>query len=163
MLEAHRTKLRGAVIGACTAALVAGAGLLTLPAQAHSQQEQAVPAAGTLMTSRAEQQVASFFQEYQDAVKGQHSEGSSPAEVRQAFLTTELDDALTAWGSEHQADPVFRAQNLPATWSTTDTDSTDTHTKIIVTENWEDGTSTGVWYQVRLSDLKIDSLTDPTA
>ncbi|MCM2421134.1 hypothetical protein [Streptomyces sp. RKAG293] len=160
----HRTKLRSAVIGACTAALVVGAGLFILPAQAQAQapSQQAVSAATARMSSRAEMQVASFFQDYQDAVQGIEHGGKTPVQVREEYLTTELDDALTAWASEHQTDPVLRKQELPKTWSTTESTSTATHTKIIITERWADGTSQDVWYQVRLSDMVIDSLTDPT-
>lgn len=158
----HRTKLRGAVIGACTAALVVGSGLLTLPAQAQAHSQQAVSTATARMTSRADMQVASFFQDYQDAVQGIQRDGKSPLQIREEYMTTELDDALTTWGSDHQTDPVLRAQNLPKTWSTTESTSTATHTKIIITENWADGTSQDVWYQVRLSDLVIDDLADPT-
>ncbi|MFF1796914.1 hypothetical protein ACFVXQ_22310 [Kitasatospora sp. NPDC058263] len=146
----YRTKLRGVVVGACAVTLLASSSLLTLPAQAQD------------WSSRSEQQVASFFQDYLDATEGRQHDGKSPLEVREEYLTIELDEALTAWGSDHQTDPVLRAQKLPKTWSTTESDSTPTHTKIIVTENWADGTSQNVWYQVRLTDLVIDSLEDPT-
>ncbi|MFE4863122.1 hypothetical protein [Streptomyces sp. NPDC056670] len=155
----YRPALHTVVIGACTTALVVGAGLLTLPAQAHSQ--QAPSTAGTRLSSRAEMHVGEFFQEYLDAVDHIQHEGKNTFEIRKEYLSTELDDALTVWGSEHQLDPVVRAQNPPKTWSTAEDTSTPTHTKIILTENWADGTSTKIWYQVRLSDLVIDSLTGP--
>jgi len=158
----YRTKLRGAVVGACAVTLLAGSGLLTLPAQAQSQQAVHAASARMPMSSRSEMQVASFFQDYQDAVEGHQHDGKTPAQIREEYMTTALDDALTTWGSEHQADPVLRKNELPKTWSTKESDSTPTHTKIIVTENWADGTSQDVWYQVRLSDLVIDGLTDPT-
>ncbi|MER5257062.1 MULTISPECIES: hypothetical protein [unclassified Streptomyces] len=164
MFQVHRTKLRGAVIGACTAVLVVGSGLTTLPAQAQAQapSEQAATATA-VMSSPAEQQVASFFQNYLDASNGHQIDGKSPAEIRREYLTSELDDALTVWGSEHQANPIFRRDEVIKSWSTTESDSTTTHTKIIITERWEDGTSQDVWYQVRLSDMVIDDLKDPTA
>ncbi|WP_371614037.1 hypothetical protein [Streptomyces sp. NBC_00454] len=81
----HRTKLRGAVIGACTTALVVGAGLFTLPAQAHSQ--QAVPAAAARMSSRAEMQVTEFLQQYEYATEGTQNEGKSQLQIRAGFLT----------------------------------------------------------------------------
>ncbi|MFI9099774.1 hypothetical protein ACIGXA_04560 [Streptomyces fildesensis] len=158
----NRTKLRGAVIGACTAALVVGSGLLTLPAQAQAHSQQAVSAATARMTSRADMQVASFFQDYQDAVEGHQHDGKTPPQIREEYMTTELDDALGTWSSEHKLDPVLRKNEMPKTWSTTESTSTATHTKIIITENWADGTSQDVWYQVRLSDLVIDDLSDPT-
>ncbi|MEU3459983.1 hypothetical protein ABZ721_08495 [Streptomyces sp. NPDC006733] len=112
------------------------------------------------MEPRATAQVAEFFQKYLDAVN--QVSAQTPFEVRTEFLSTELDEALTVWGSEHQVDPVLREQKLPKAWSTTDGDSAATHMKVIITERWEDGTSRDVWYQVRLSDLVIDGLTDPT-
>ncbi|MFD9572659.1 hypothetical protein ACFWBI_22775 [Streptomyces sp. NPDC059982] len=160
MFHIHRSLLRGAVIGACTMALVAGAGLLTLPVQA--QDRGTVPVAGTLKSSRADMQVATFYQEYLDAVNGIQHEGKNTYAIREEYLSKELDEALTVWGSDHQRDPVVRRNEMPKSWSTTESTSTETHTKIIVTERWEDGTSQDVWYQVRLSDLVIDSITDPT-
>ncbi|MFD9592648.1 hypothetical protein ACFWA9_07785 [Kitasatospora sp. NPDC059973] len=161
MFHIHRTKLRGAVIGACTASLLVGAGLATLPAQAQDR-GTAAAAARTLRSSRPDMQVATFYQEYLDAVNGIQHEGKNTYAIREEYLSKELDEALTVWGSEHQVDPVVRRNEMPKTWSTTESDSTETHTKIIVTERWEDGTQQDVWYQVRLSDLVIDSLTDPT-
>ncbi|GHI86045.1 hypothetical protein [Streptomyces xanthophaeus] len=154
------TQLRTAAIGACTAALLAGSGLLALPVQAQGQQPAA---AASARTGRAEMQVASFFQEYEFATEGKQGEGKSNLQLREEFLTTELDEALTVWGSEHQADPVFREQEMPKSYSTAEGASTATHTRIILTENWADGTSQQVWYQVRLSDLLIDGLTDAPA
>ncbi|MGW7137724.1 hypothetical protein [Streptomyces xanthophaeus] len=52
---------------------------------------------------------------------------------------------------------------MPTSYSTAEGASTATHTKIILTENWADGTSQQVWHQVRLSDLLIDGLTDAPA
>ncbi|MGW7029892.1 hypothetical protein ACWGFX_22365 [Streptomyces xanthophaeus] len=52
---------------------------------------------------------------------------------------------------------------MPTSCSTAEGASNATHTKIILTENWADGTSRQVWYQVRLSDLLIDGLTDAPA
>ncbi|WP_328298388.1 hypothetical protein OG389_11580 [Streptomyces sp. NBC_00435] len=52
-------------------------------------------------------------------MNGIQRDGRSPLQVREEYLTTELDDTLTAWGSEYQVEPILRAQNLPKTWSST--------------------------------------------
>ncbi|WP_405488012.1 hypothetical protein [Streptomyces sp. NBC_00096] len=158
MFHLHRTKLRGAAIGVCTAALVVGTGLFTLPAQAQSP--QAAPAAAAMREERATAEVAEFFQKYLDAVN--QVSAQTPFQVREEFLSADLDKELTVWGSEHKTDPVLRENKIPKTWSTTDGLKTETEMKVIITQRWEDGTSRDVWYQVRLSDLVIVSLSDPT-
>ncbi|WP_033825590.1 hypothetical protein [Kitasatospora sp. MBT63] len=161
----HRTKLRSAVAAAaCCAALMAGTTLLASPAQAGSRPAAAPAAAVAHRQTRPEAQVTLFFSDYRDAVLQQHSEGKSTVDVRKEYLTPELDDALTEWSATHQKDPVFRSQNVPngCTWRTADT-SPEGHSTVILTQTWDDGTTTDVWYQVRLDGLLIDGLTDPPA
>lgn len=110
----YRPRLRSAVIGACTAVLLAGTGLLALPAQAESPR---APASSARMSTRPEMQVMTFVGYYKDAVNGQHAEGKSPADVRKEYLAAELDGTLYDWGSDHQKDPVFRVNELPESWS----------------------------------------------
>ncbi|MEU7600352.1 hypothetical protein AB0B78_21685 [Streptomyces sp. NPDC040724] len=163
----HRPILRSLVIGACTAALVAGSGLLTLTAQAEGR-----PAAASTVTSartetRAELKVIEFWEQYYDAANGWHSEGKDTFAVRKEFLTAELDEALTVWGSDHQTDPVLRSKELPeeATIVTAGAGAgVDAgHEKVVVTQTFENGTSQDVWYQVNLETMIIDGLQDPTA
>ncbi|MGV9267577.1 hypothetical protein ACWDRR_23295 [Kitasatospora sp. NPDC003701] len=157
----YRSKLRGVVVGACTAALVAGSGLLALPVQADSRAASAA-ALRAPQASRAEVQVNAFFSQYRSAVLGQNP-NQNPREVRQEFLTPELDTALDTWAADNQADPVFRAQNVPANWSVAYGGSGAGHSTVILTEYWRDGSTTTVWYQVRLSDLRINDLKNAPA
>jgi hypothetical protein len=143
----HRTKLRTAVVGACTAALLTGSSLLTLPVQAES---------------RAEAQVNAFFSQYRDAVLGQNP-NQDPREVEEEFLTPDLITQLDAYAKANDADPVFRAQNVPDSWSLSYQGSGAGHSTVVLTENWAGGPSQDVWYQVRLPNLIIDNLQDPPA
>ncbi|MFE6750230.1 hypothetical protein ACFVGM_30565 [Kitasatospora purpeofusca] len=158
-------KLRRALAtAACTAALMSGTVLLGAPAQAGSTAVTAPAATASHRATRPESQIAQFYSDYRDAVLGQHSEGLNTFDIRKAYLTPALDEALTTWGSEHQADPVFRRQDVPnsATWRTADT-SPEGHSTVVLTQTFGDGTTNDVWYQVRLDNLLIDGLTDPPA
>lgn len=106
----HRRSLRSLVIGVCTAALVAGSGLLILPAAAETSQAPAVAAA---RATRAELAVDHFVNQYVFAIQGTQSEGKDSLAIRKECLTAELDEALTVWGSDHQTDPVFRRNAVP--------------------------------------------------
>ncbi|MGH4031906.1 hypothetical protein ACQB60_23575 [Actinomycetota bacterium Odt1-20B] len=109
--------------------------------------------------SPAATQVDAFFGAYRRASLGGVEE--TPEEVRHLYLDPELDVRLTDWAAEHDADPVFRAQNIPDSWSVaTLTSDEDTET-VVLTEHWGDGSTTTVWYTVRLADLVIVGLTDP--
>ncbi|MBC3844416.1 hypothetical protein GXW82_42645 [Streptacidiphilus sp. 4-A2] len=134
------------MVGACTAALLACSGQLAVPAQAASDPVQ---------------QVNAFFSQYRSAVQGQG--GLTPHQVEEEYLTPDLITQLDAYARTHNADPVFRAQNIPASWSVRYGDSGAGHTTVILTENWAGGTSTDVWYQVRIATLVIDGLEDPPA
>ncbi|MFF4321378.1 hypothetical protein [Streptomyces sp. NPDC001568] len=157
----HRTSLRHLVIGACTAALAAGSGLLALPAQAETGQ---APAAVAARATRAELAVDHFVNQYVFAIQGTQSEGKDSLTIRKELLTAELDEALTVWGSEHQTDPVFRYNAVPKESKVVTAGTTiEGHEKVIVTETFEDGTVKDVWYQVNLATMVIDGLQDPTA
>ncbi|MFB7054361.1 hypothetical protein ACFCXT_14725 [Streptomyces vinaceus] len=158
----YRTSLRSLVIGACTAALVAGSGLLTLPAQAEPH---ATPAASAARATRAELTVGEFWQQYRDATRAEHSEGKDTVVVRQEFLSATLDAALTDWGAEHQLDPIFRSQEIPTYAKIATADEDAGHEKVVLTESFADGTTKKQWYQVNTSSMLIDGLTDapPTA
>ncbi|MCX4749882.1 hypothetical protein OG455_30945 [Kitasatospora sp. NBC_01287] len=124
------------------------AGLLAGPAHAVPRQD------------RASDQVNTFFGQYRAAVRGQNP-GTDTAGVRAKFLTAQLDTDLDQWAVTHNADPVFRAQNVPNGWSVRYNGSGAGHSTVILTERFGDGRSIDVWYQVRLADLAIDGLEDP--
>ncbi|MGW7345026.1 hypothetical protein [Streptomyces sp. NPDC054854] len=155
----YRSSLRSLVVGACTAALVAGSGLLALPVQAETHR---APSATAARATRAELAVSDFWQKYWDATNGQHSEGKNTFDVRKEFLTAELDEALTVWGSDHQLDPVFRSKELPKEAKIVTAGENAGHEKVVVTQSFEDGTTQDIWYQVNLATMIIDGLTDPT-
>ncbi|WP_035798348.1 hypothetical protein [Kitasatospora mediocidica] len=156
----YRPRFRSAVIGACTTALIAGSGLLALPARA---QTQAAATARSLRSTPSERTVADFFQQYEDATRGEQSKGLDTAQVREEFLTPELDKALSDWGAANMKDPVLRSNDLPQTYSVTPKSEADGHATLVLTENWADGTSTDVWYQVQTATQLIDGLTDTPA
>ncbi|MER6251818.1 hypothetical protein ABT224_10645 [Streptomyces sp. NPDC001584] len=156
----YRTSLRSLVVGACTAALLSGSGLLALPAQAQPHRTPATVTAAR--ATHAELTVADFWQKYHDAVNGQHSEGKDSFAVRKEFLTNDLDEALTTWGSEHEMDPVFRADKLPKEGKFASAGENAGHEKVVMTQTFEDGTTQDVWYQVNLETMIIDGLQDPT-
>ena len=112
--------------------------------------------------SRGQQQVDAFFSQYLTAVNGQNLD-QTPVDVRDEYLTARLNQQLDQYQRTHNADPVFRAQNTPLSWSTQYGGSGAGHTIVILTENWGSGETTQVWYQVELSNLAIDGLEDPPA
>ena len=154
----YRTKLRGAVVSTCTVALLAGSGLLTAPAQAIGN--QAVPAHTATTRHRsspAEDQVVTFFRHYREAAKGTRAQ--TLLQVEEEFLTPELIKQLAAYASANQVDPVFRQENIPVTYSYADGGAWDllSH-KVILTMNFEDGSSTVMWYKVQDVDRAITNL-----
>ncbi|MEU9162533.1 hypothetical protein AB0D29_19935 [Streptomyces sp. NPDC048424] len=159
----HRPVLRSLVIGACTAALMAGSGMLTLTAQAEGRPAASAGVAPARMT-RAELTVIDFWEQYYDATTGYHGEGKGTLAVRREHLTAELDEALGQWSSDHQADPVFRSRELPteAAIVTAGAGVDAGHEKVVVTQTFENGTTQDVWYQVNLETRTIDVLQDPT-
>lgn len=132
-----------------------------LSASAFAADAPTTPAATAAERSRAEVRVGTFLHDYRQAVL--HKGDRTPAQVRAHYLTHELDRRLGTWARLHDADPVFRAQNVPASWSTRTEGSGAGHTTVIVTEHWRGGAKRDVWYQVRLEDLTISDLEDPPA
>ncbi|MFD9633005.1 hypothetical protein [Streptomyces violascens] len=108
---------------------------------------------------RAEDQVNAFFSQYRKAMEGPHPRDDA-LEVRENFMTTGLNCTLDEWATQHGADPVFRAQNVPDSWSAAYEGSGMGHSTVILTEYWKNGGHTDVWYQIRLRDLAIDGLED---
>ncbi|MEV8478107.1 hypothetical protein [Streptomyces sp. NPDC051173] len=144
----------------CAAAAVAAV-LLTGPLSLSAQAAD-TPSASSVTAaqqSRAEVRVNSFFRDYRQAVL--HKGGSTPAQVRARYLTPDLDKRLDAWALKHDADPVFQAQNVPASWTTRYEGSGAGHSTVVLTEHWSGGRSQDVWYSVRLSDLTINDLKAP--
>ncbi len=158
-MNSMRTALTGA------AALLAVGGLLLAPAQAAF----ALPAGPVGAAAPAEvragdpaaYRVVVFVEEYGQAVLGES--GESPRAVRARYLAPHLDFRLDAWAAEHDADPVFRAQNVPTEWSVQQVKEEYGFASVRFTEFWGGGVSQEVWYTVRLSDLKIVELNDQPA
>lgn len=155
--------LRTVLAGAAFAALLAIGG----PA-APAQAAFALPT-DTPGSSRAEvragtpatHQVVTFFEEYRRAVLGES--GEAPRAVRDRYLAPHLNFRLDAWAAEHDADPVFQAQNVPARWSGHQVEEEHGFASVRLTEYWGGGGSQEVWYTVRLSDLRIVELNDTPA
>ncbi|MET3988014.1 hypothetical protein [Streptomyces sp. PvR034] len=151
-------KVRTALIGACTAALLTGSGLLALPAQAEGPR---APAAVAQRATTAEDAVRTFFTDYYEASRDSVSqEGLTLAQVRERDLTPELDEALTQWTSDHQADPVFRRNALPRSYDLGEKSQADNSAKVLLTMTWNDGTTTDTWYTVDVISKNITGLAD---
>ncbi|WP_380284421.1 hypothetical protein [Kitasatospora purpeofusca] len=158
-MNSMRTVLAGA------AALLAVGGLVATPAQAAFAPPAgpvgiAAPAQVRAGTPAAHQ-VVTFFEEYRRAVLGES--GESPRAVRERYLSPHLEFRLDAWAQEHDADPVFRAQNVPADWSAQQVKEEYGFASVRLTEFWGGGGSQDVWYTVRLGDLRIVELNDQPA
>ncbi|MFD6339060.1 hypothetical protein ACIQAD_18305 [Streptomyces sp. NPDC088551] len=157
-----RTRAMRTVMTA-TVVLLALGGLATAPAQATTE-FAAVPA-----TSRAEAPAATpatshvdtFLKAYRRAVLGQGSE--DPLAVRERFLSPYLNLRLDAWAQQNDADPVFRAQNVPAKWSAHQVKQEAGFASVRLTESWTGGGVQEVWYTVRVADLRIVDLGDQPA
>jgi len=109
----------------------------------------------------AEQRVGKFFSDYRNAILNGSPE--SARMVRQKYLTADLNARLDQWAEAHDADPVFRAQNVPDSWSVAQHGSGAGHTTVLLTEHWGDGSAIPVDYQLRLPDLVIDDLENAPA
>ncbi|MFD7645854.1 hypothetical protein ACFV4P_35035 [Kitasatospora sp. NPDC059795] len=151
----YRTKVRGAVVGACAVALLAVPGLLSVPVQAEVR---AVPGAVAETRVGAVEKVTAFYDQYVDAVNGTNP-NMDPTEVRNEFLTPELNARLDAWAEANDADPVFRAQNVPQGRDVRYKGSDAENATVIVTEHFGDSTI-DVWYQAPLDGGRITDLTD---
>ncbi|MFJ1649601.1 hypothetical protein [Streptomyces sp. NPDC088258] len=116
---------------------------VTLPA-AHPE---AAPEANAVQT------VTAFFDQYKRAALG--AGPYTPQEVRDRFLTPDLNEKLDAWAAEHDADPVFRAQNVPQRRSVAREAGDPDSTKVLVTEYFSGGAPTKVRYTVSHSTDRI--------
>ncbi|MFI1172094.1 hypothetical protein [Streptomyces melanogenes] len=109
----------------------------------------------------SQDQVEAFFTAYRNARLGT-TEDATPAEVRTRFLTKELNQALDAWAAAHTGqDPVFRAPNVPSTWTFAASGTDGSH--VVVSQKWGDGTAADVAYTVRPADLMITAIADSPA
>ncbi|GAA1944956.1 hypothetical protein [Kitasatospora viridis] len=133
------------------------AGLLA-PAPALAADTTAGPQASQSQQALtpAELQVDHFFSAYRDDILNGDPAGAY--DVRRQYLTDYLNGQLDQWAADNNADPVFRAQNTPVGWSVAQGDSGAGHTTVYLTEDWGDGSTTQVNYQLRLADLVIDDL-----
>ncbi|MFJ2749641.1 MULTISPECIES: hypothetical protein [unclassified Streptomyces] len=155
----HRTKLRGAMIGACAAMLLAGPCLLAAPVQAQSHQLSASTAARP--STRAETFVNTFILHYKDAVLEQQNEGKSPAQVREDHFTKEFDTALYAWEEKNQdSNGVFRRQDTPTGWEINHDSATAEDEKVRVKYHFEDKGTKTVMFNVSLTQLLISDIQD---
>ncbi|MET9607334.1 hypothetical protein ABZZ17_20000 [Streptomyces sp. NPDC006512] len=155
----HRTKLRGAMIGACAAMLLAGPSLLVLPAQAHTHQLSASTAARP--STRAETFVNEFVIHYKDAVLQQQNEGKTPAQVREEYFTKEFDTALYAWEEKNQdSNGVFRRGDTPTGWTVNHDSATAENEKVLVKFVFEDEGTKTVMFNVQLATLMISDIQD---
>ncbi|MEK2489103.1 hypothetical protein WN990_06035 [Kitasatospora purpeofusca] len=151
-----RTALAGAAV------LLTVGGLLATSAQAVSALPPgAVATAQVRAGTPAAHQVVTFFEEYRRAVLG--TSGEQPSDVRKRFLSTQLNFRLDAWAQDHDADPVFRAQNVPVDWSVQQVKEERGFASVRLTEFWDGGGSQEVWFTVRVHDLKIVELNDHPA
>ncbi|MFI2611344.1 hypothetical protein [Kitasatospora sp. NPDC018619] len=143
-----------AVGGAAVAPAVAAAAPapVAAPVAAGARVRAATPAA---------HQVAAFLEAYRAAVLGRSTE--TPRQVREQYLSPHLNDRLDAWAQQNDADPVFRAQNVPADWSARQVREEEGYVSVRLTEFWDGGGSQDVWYTVRLSDLRVFDLGDQPA
>ncbi|WP_052707229.1 hypothetical protein [Streptomyces rubellomurinus] len=147
---------------AAPAVLALSLSLVGLPAAAPAPAAEPPRAAQSQRSlTPAEQQVDSFFSQYRGDILRGDLQGARA--VRQRYLTAHLNAVLDAWARAHDADPVFRAPNVPTDWSLTQGDSGAGHTRVNLTERWGDGSPTEVVYELRLATLVIDDLQDAPA
>ncbi|MEV6974496.1 hypothetical protein [Kitasatospora sp. NPDC093806] len=144
--------------------LLAVGGLVATPAQAAAALPAVAPGVAAAPASvragtPAANQVLTFFGEYRRAVL----RGEDPRAVRERYLIPPLNFRLDAWAQQNDADPVFRAQNVPANWSVQQVKEEAGYASVRLTEFWREGGSQEVWYVVRLGDLKIVDLDDRPA
>ncbi|MFD3875255.1 hypothetical protein [Streptomyces sp. NPDC058623] len=160
-LRLRRTAVALTLSALALTLLPAGARAAALPLTPAPLASATLTKATPMKATPTTAQVDTFLTEYRSAVQGSGPE--APAEVRKGYLTPKVNAALDQWAAAHDADPVFRAQNVPDSWTVSDGGSSPTAATVIVTQNWGDGTTSDVRYEVRLPDLRITDLTDPPA
>ncbi|MEU8134776.1 hypothetical protein [Streptodolium elevatio] len=159
-----RNKMRKAATIAVASGLLLGAGAAA-PALAVSGSPPGVAHSHQASGPRADEagvvhRVTAFWDQYKSAVLGTNPV-MNPAEVRGEFLTPELNAELDAWAEANQADPVFRAQNVPADRTVRYEGSGMGYASVVVTQYWGDGSTNDVWYRVPLDGSRIAGLQDP--
>ncbi|MEU5432337.1 hypothetical protein AB0G73_03045 [Streptomyces sp. NPDC020719] len=156
-----RTRFQAASLAAAATLTAAPALLGLVGAPPAAAEPVPTPATATVPAPGAQDRVDTFLTAYRNARLGT-TEDATPAEVRGKYLTKDLDQALTTWAATHKdADPVFRAPNVPASWTLKPVGTDGSH--LVVTEKWGDGTSADVAYTVRPGDLMITAIADPPA
>jgi hypothetical protein len=153
-----KTRTRKAAVVAAAAGLVLAIGGAT-PALAATGSP---PGAAEARQIDVVQRVTAFWDQYKSAVLGTNPY-MNPEEVRGEFLTAELNAELDAWAEQNNADPVFRAQNVPLDRTVRYEGSGMGHASVVVTQYWGDGSTNDVWYRVPLDGSRIDGLQDPPA
>ncbi|MFI5527704.1 hypothetical protein ACIA8O_04015 [Kitasatospora sp. NPDC051853] len=142
------------------AALVVGGCLAAVPVQAVAVATVGVGSEVRAGTPAA-QRVLTFFEEYRAAVLGES--GEDPGAVRERYLSPHLNVRLDAWAAQNEADPVFRAQNVPGEWRVHEEKQEYGYASVRLTEVWGEQSDQDVWYTVRLTDLRIFELNDGPA
>ncbi|MGH3428026.1 MAG: hypothetical protein ACRD3Q_15990, partial [Terriglobales bacterium] len=105
----------------------------------------------------AERQINVFLKEYKAAVTSAKP-AKTPQQVRAAYLSPELNKRLDEWAKQNHADPVFRTQEVPQSWTTSYQGSGMGLSKVNVTECWNGGKTVNVHYSVRLDNQLIVDL-----
>ncbi|WP_405987320.1 hypothetical protein [Streptomyces sp. NBC_00872] len=152
-----------ALVLAPTAALALYAGTTAAAAAPAALPTQASTPSATAPATTAQngavRTVTAFFDQYKSAVGGTNP-STNPREVRNKFLTAQLNARLDAWADEHSADPVFRAQNIPRDRSVSLEASNPRTTTVIVTQYWRGSDPTKVRYTVPTPGGKIIDIQD---
>lgn len=157
-----RTTLRTSLGAAAATAVAAGLLCATPATAAVPHRADAPPGASETRRVDVVARVAAFWDQYKSAVLGTNPD-MNPTEVRNEFLTADLNAQLDAWADQNGADPIFRAQNVPIGRAVSYEGSGAGHATVIVTQQWSDGSSNDVWYSVPLDGSRIDGLEDPPA
>ncbi|MGW4652179.1 hypothetical protein [Kitasatospora sp. NPDC004289] len=144
------------------AALVVGGCLAVVPVQAVAAPSVKVGIGSEVRAGTpAAQQVLTFFEEYRASVLGES--GEDPRAVRERYLLPQLNYRLDAWARQNDADPVFRAQNVPGNWRVHEEKQEYGYASVRLTEVWGEQSDQDVWYAVRLTDRKIAEINDQPA
>ncbi|WP_143658025.1 hypothetical protein [Embleya scabrispora] len=150
------TGIRRTAVVAVTAGLLLAGGLAAPALAAEASPPGSHQAARQIGVV---EKVTAFYDQYLDAINGTNP-NMDPTEVRNEFLTPELNARLDDWAEENMADPVFRAQNTPESRDVRYEGSGAGHATVIVTEHFGDGSTIDVWYRVPLDGGRISDLKD---